>query len=90
MAAGVTEPDGPDTTAALPPATSAEADDDVMSEQPPDLQAAVNRLADLDDQAYAALLARSAREFAAGEGQPDPLQSYPLHAPPSDDADASA
>jgi hypothetical protein len=53
-----------------------------VSEHSPDLRAAVDRLAQLSDEEYAAVVARSAAEFAAAEGHPDPLDSYPLHAPP--------
>jgi hypothetical protein len=42
----------------------------------PDLRAAVDRLAQLSDEEYAAVVARSVAEFAAAEGHPDPLDSY--------------
>jgi hypothetical protein len=29
-----------------------------------------------------AIIGRSYAEFAAAEGQPDPISSFPLHAPP--------
>ena len=51
-----------------------------MSEHELDLQAAVDRLGRLSDEELAAAVARSAAEFAAAEGRPDPLTSYPLHA----------
>ncbi len=44
-----------------------------MTEPPPDLQAAVDYLAGLTPDEYEALLARSARRFAEGEGRPEPL-----------------
>jgi hypothetical protein len=52
-----------------------------VSEQAPDWQAAVDRLGQLSDQELDAAVTRSAAEFADAEGHPDPLGSYPLHAP---------
>ncbi len=52
-----------------------------MSEQPPDLQPAADRLAGLTDGELAAVIARSAEAFAAGENGPDVPAAYPLHAP---------
>ena len=53
-----------------------------MTEPSPDLQAAADRLAGLSDEAYESLLARSDAEFAAGEGQPDPIDGYRFDGPP--------
>ncbi len=50
-----------------------------MCEPSADLQAAVDRLAALSDEEYAAVVARSDAAFAAGEAAPDPLVAYPLH-----------
>jgi hypothetical protein len=52
-----------------------------MSEQPPDLQPVVDWLAALSDEELAAVIARSAEAFAAGENGPDVPAAYPLHAP---------
>ena len=52
-----------------------------VSGHAPDWQAAVDRLGQLSDQELDAAVTRSAAEFAAAEGHPDPLGSYPLHAP---------
>ena len=54
--------------------------DDVMSERPPDLRAAADRLAALSDAELAAVIARSDEAFAAGENGPDVPVAYPLHA----------
>lgn len=45
-----------------------------------ELQAAADRLSELSEDAYADIVARSAREFATGESRPDPLASSALHA----------
>jgi hypothetical protein len=50
-----------------------------VSEHAPDWQAVVDRLGQLSDQELDATVVRSADEFAAAEGHPDPLGSYPLH-----------
>lgn len=44
-----------------------------------ELQASADRLAAMTDHAYAEIVARSEREFAEGEGRPDPLASAALH-----------
>ncbi|MCV2488265.1 hypothetical protein OF117_02730 [Geodermatophilus sp. YIM 151500] len=44
-----------------------------------DLQAAASRLGQLSDEAYGDVVARSMRDFAEGEGRPEPLQSFALH-----------
>lgn len=51
-----------------------------MSEPEPDLQAAA-RLAQLSEEEYAALVARSYAEFAAGEGRPDPIAAHQVTRP---------
>lgn len=43
------------------------------------LQAAVDRLLTISDQAYAAIAERSVSAFVEGEGQPDPLRMTALH-----------
>ncbi len=52
-----------------------------MSESEPDLQTAATRLAALSREQYAALVARSAAEFAAGEGRPDPINAHRVTLP---------
>lgn len=51
-----------------------------MSEHSPELAVVADRLAGLSDEAYADVLASSYREFAAGEGKPDPVGGCALHA----------
>ncbi|MGR7027238.1 hypothetical protein [Geodermatophilus sp. URMC 62] len=53
-----------------------------MTEPQPDLQDAADRLAGLTADDYEALLVRSAREFAEGEGHPEPLTAYRFDGPP--------
>lgn len=57
-----------------------------------DLESAAKRLRELTDKQYAALVSRSADEFAYGESGPDPLQATAFHItdlgrPMSPDAD---
>ena len=57
-----------------------------------DLESAAKRLRELTDEQYAALVSRSADEFAYGESGPDPLQATAFHItdferPLSQDAD---
>ncbi|MGY1659630.1 hypothetical protein ACI78Q_00210 [Geodermatophilus sp. SYSU D00705] len=52
-----------------------------MSEPEPNLQAAAARLAELSGDEYAALVARSYAEFAAGEGRPDPIAAHRVTRP---------
>ena len=44
-----------------------------------DLESAAKRLRELTDEQYAALVSRSADEFAYGESGPDPLQATAFH-----------
>ncbi len=53
-----------------------------MTEPAADLQTVMAGLAGLTAEEYEDLLARSARQFAAGEGQPEPLCAYRFDGPP--------
>ncbi len=53
-----------------------------MTEPARNLQDVATALAGLTAEEYEDLLARSAREFAASEGQPEPLRAYRFDGPP--------
>ncbi|MGY1669107.1 hypothetical protein [Geodermatophilus sp. SYSU D00710] len=66
-----------------------------MTEPASELQTAADYLSGLTAAEHEALLARSAREYAEGEGRPEPLHAYrwdglaPVHRVPPPSAEVS-